>query len=112
MQAVNLVATHQALGDLPAAEMTAIVSAFETDIIRLVQEMDGACERRDVATLRFAAQSLAGVSATFGAQHLAALARQVIRSCECCGTELLDAVKAEASYSVAEIKQAFSAHGV
>jgi hypothetical protein len=109
MQPVNLTATHQALGGLPPAAVTAIVSAFETDVVRLVQQMDRASGNGDAAALRFAAHGLAGVSATFGACYLTALARRVIQGAEVCSPDLLAAVRHEASLSMAEIKQAFSA---
>jgi HPt (histidine-containing phosphotransfer) domain-containing protein len=111
-RAVDLAVTHQVLGGLPAADVTAIVSTFETDVVRLLQQMDHAWHRGDAATLRFAAHSLAGVSATFGAKYLSTMARRVMQVADFCNCELLTAVNAEASLSTAQIKQAFSAHPV
>jgi HPt (histidine-containing phosphotransfer) domain-containing protein len=109
MQTVDVKAAHQALGDLPAAVISSIISALETDVVRLVQQMDVACRGCDTAALRFAAHGLAGVAATFGARHLEALARRAMHSAGECSMDLLGGIKAEASVAMAEVKQVFDA---
>jgi hypothetical protein len=108
-QAVDLIATRKALGDLPAAAITAIINSFEIDVIRMVQQLYMACSNGDTGAAQSAAHSLAGLASTLGARHLEVLAREAARSPDLSGIELLTALRLEASTAMAEIKMAFSA---
>jgi hypothetical protein len=52
---------------------------------------------------------LAGVAASFGATQLEALARYASAPGEVCGSDVLDAIQAEASVALAEVRQVYKA---
>jgi HPt (histidine-containing phosphotransfer) domain-containing protein len=102
MQTVDLAAAQKLLADLPPQVIATIVTAFEADVIRLVQEMASASAANDQKNFRMAAHALAGVAGNLGARRLEELAEY---SENVPHNEAIGTIRAAAQTTISELKQ-------
>jgi HPt (histidine-containing phosphotransfer) domain-containing protein len=99
---------HQMFDGLPPSTVARLVNTFEDDLVQLLQELKQAHREGDPQKIRFAAHSLAGVAASFGATQLEAMARRLLRPADGSDADRLEAITDVALAARQEIRQAFS----
>jgi hypothetical protein len=109
MQASNMQAYSEVSDGLLSEITAAALGSLEADVSGLVRDLAAAWHGPDAASFLCVAQKLAGVAASFGATQLEALARYASAPAGVCGSDLLDAIQAEASVALAEVRQVYKA---
>lgn len=107
-QVLDETLARKMLENLPERSVAVILNAFEDGLMGRMQEMHRARDACDVVALHAAAQSLAGMASTFGAQQVATMARLSLQADEASpAPELLDNLQDAVLVATLEMSELF-----